>query len=76
MWGIHDGMGWWMVFGGFWSMAFWAIAIWSVYWAVNKLATPRDQRPHAPDPLEIAKQRLARGEITREEFEELRKVLQ
>lgn len=31
--------------------------------------------PTGPDPVEIARQRLARGEITPSEFEEIRRVL-
>ena len=76
MWGFHDGMGWWMVFGGFWSIAFWAMVIWLVFWAANRMGTHRSVPPETESPLEVAKHRLARGEISREEFEELREILQ
>ncbi len=73
MWGFHDGMGWWMVFGGIWMLAFWALIIGLVVWGVNHVARRDSTRDDAP--LEIAKRRLARGEITREEYEELKKSL-
>ena len=38
---------------------------------------PSDIRPHPPEtPLEIVRKRYARGEITREEFERMKKDLQ
>lgn len=33
-------------------------------------------RRTGPDPLELLKQRLAKGEVTREQFEELKQILQ
>lgn len=33
-------------------------------------------RRAGPDPLELLKQRLAKGEVTREQFEELKQILQ
>ncbi len=77
MWHYHDGMGWWMVFGMFWTIVFSVAVIWLVVWAVNKFSERRHEAPSSSEsPLEIAKRRLARGEITTEQFEELKKALQ
>jgi uncharacterized membrane protein len=35
----------------------------------------RTPGPNGPDPMEIARQRFARGEITTAEFEEIRRVI-
>ena len=77
MWGFHDGMGWWFVFGGVWMVAFWAIIIGVIVWGVSKVVGGSPGRNQSEDtPLEIARKRLARGEITREQFDELTEVLQ
>ncbi len=74
MWGLHDGMGWWMVFGGFWMLVFWAAIIGLVVWGISRTSR-RDDRDHIDSPMEIAKRRLARGDLTRDEYEELTKAL-
>ena len=77
MWGLHDGMGWWMVFGGLWMVAFWGIVIGLVVWGVNRTTGGSGRRPDANETsIEIAEKRLARGEITREQFEQLKEALQ
>ena len=70
MWGMQDGMGWCMVFGGFWMAVFWAAIIGLVFWGINRTSR-RGDREHTYSPMEIADRRLARGEITRDEYEEL-----
>jgi putative membrane protein len=69
MWGMHDGMGWWMVFGGLWTLLFWGGLIWLIVWGMSRLVAPSRE---SDSPLEIARRRYARGDITREEFEQLR----
>jgi len=74
------GWGWgWMVGGWLMMVAFWAVIIFLVVWAVRTFARPSglQQAPSSPrSPLDIAKERYARGEITREEFEEIRRTLE
>ncbi|MEX2159484.1 MAG: SHOCT domain-containing protein [Dehalococcoidia bacterium] len=70
MWGMHDGMGWWMVFGGVWMVLFWGAIIWLIVWSVSRLGG--DHGPAREAPMDIARRRLASGEITREEFEQLK----
>lgn len=73
MWRVHDGMGWWMVFGGLLWLAFWVLI---VYMIVSLVIGPRreaEAQPSTPtDTLEIVRRRYAAGEITRDEFQQLR----
>ena len=73
MWGFQEGMGWWWVFGSMWMLVFWAIIIGLVIWGVKQF-TVGGGASHTPGdtPLEIAQKRLARGEITREEFDQIK----
>ena len=78
MWHFGDGMGWWMLFGGVWMMLFWAAVIGLVVWLVIRLTRrrgPNERGNGRRTPLEIARERYARGEISREEFEQIRKDL-
>jgi len=70
---MHEGMGWWMVVGSVWFVVFWGLIV----WAVVSLTTRREVASPAgtSTALEIAKARYARGEINREEFEQLRRDL-
>lgn len=70
MWGVHDGMGWWMVFGGFLWLLFWVTVVYLVVAGFARLDRGRE-----PDAAEIARRRLARGELTVEEFERIRREL-
>jgi len=79
MWNWGPWMGWGgMVFGGFLFLLFWVAVIALVVWAVAKVARGGD-RVSSPtprqSPLDIAKERYARGEISREEFEQLKQDL-
>ena len=74
MWYMHEGMGWWMVFGGVWMILFWGGLIALVVWGVSRLSRRSDSRPEH-DSLAIAKERYARGELSKKEFEQLKKDL-
>lgn len=74
MWDMPTGMGWWMAFGGLWMVVFWGGLIALIVWGITKLAG-RDGSASKRDPLDVAKERYARGEITREEFEQIKKEL-
>lgn len=64
--------------GGWYSgvsmLIFWAAIVGLVVWGINR-ASRRDDRNQAYSHVEIAKRRLARGEITRDDYEELIKTL-
>jgi len=77
MWFWGEGMGWWMVFGGIMMLLFWGGIIALIVWAISRLtrgggSTSADTRHSA---LDIAKERYARGEITREQLEQIKKDL-
>ena len=68
MWGAHDGMGWWMVFGSVWFVIFWAAIVWLIVSAVDR----GPSRQAGETPLEILKRRYARGEVSKEEYDRMR----
>ena len=74
MWHYAEGMGWWMVFGGIWMFIFWGGLIALIVWGITKLSGRGDTTPKH-DPLDVAKERYAKGEISREEFEQIKKDL-
>ncbi len=70
-------MGPWM-FGGGWMIIIWIVIIGLIVWGVIALlrrGSPglSDSEKHSP--LDIAKQRYASGEISKEEFERIKKDL-
>lgn len=74
MWEMPIGMGWWMAFGGLWMLVFWGALIALIVWGIAKLSGRGETTPKR-DPLDVAKERYAKGEISREEFEQLKKDL-
>lgn len=78
MWGYYgDNWGWQMLFGGIWMLVFWGGVILAVVWGVTRVMGPQQAPPPAPPeaPIEIAKRRLAAGEITPEQFEQIQSRL-
>jgi putative membrane protein len=73
MWDMGDGMGWWMLLGSVWVVLFWAGIIWLFIRVFDRRDDSRTQGEETP--LNIARRRYARGEISREEFEQLHKDL-
>lgn len=73
MWGAHEGMGWWMLFGG----VFWVLFIVSLVYFFSGAfdRSPRSPEGRPESPLEVAKRRLAAGEISYEEYERIRETL-
>ncbi len=74
MWYMHDGSGWWMVLGGILMLAFWGGLIAFAVWWVNKLSRQNNATGKI-SPLDIARERYAKGEISKEEFEQMKKDL-
>lgn len=67
--------GWWgMGLGMLFMFIFWAGLIVLVTWVIVKLVRS-GQQPSSQTPLDIAKTRYARGEISKEEFERIKKDL-
>jgi len=71
MWRIGENMGWWMVLGSLFELL---IVVAVVLLVANYLGSRGTDRSPA-DPLEIAKRRYASGEITRTQYEQLRRDL-
>ena len=70
MGGMHDGMGWWMLFGSVMFVLFWGGLIFLAVWLADQFRgrlSSEDRRP-----LDIARERYARGEITQEQLQEIR----
>jgi len=64
-------------FGG-WMMIVWIIIIGLIVWGVIALTRHAGKGPgdgERRNPLDIARERYAKGEITREEFERIKKDL-
>jgi len=72
----NGGMGWWMLFGG---LAFWGAIIGLIVWVVIRLTRGGENKtpnlPDQPGPLDIARERYAKGEISAAEFSEIQRNL-
>lgn len=78
MWyGWNDGMTLMMVFGGLFSLAFLVGLVLLIVWGVNQInRKPASQSdPTADSALDIARRRYAAGEITLEQFEDIKRNL-
>ncbi|MCH8505892.1 MAG: SHOCT domain-containing protein [Ectothiorhodospiraceae bacterium] len=75
----HPASGWGhMLFGGLMMIIFWGGVIALIVLLIHWLGGPGDSRSHkerAPDALDILKQRYARGEIDREEYQQRKQDL-
>jgi uncharacterized membrane protein len=79
MWHAHDGMGWWMVFGGVVGLVFLATVAWlllTVFSSGFQPDTHRDLRSDGADSFEIVRRRYAAGKIDREEFQQILRDLE
>ncbi len=63
-----------MVFGGVWMVIFWGGLIALIVWGITKLSG-RNGSTTKRSPLDVVKERYAKGEIAKEEFEQLKKDL-
>ena len=78
MWEWYEGMHWGFSFGWIWMLLFWAAIIALIIWVVKRVTerdTTKTDTTVNTKPLDIAKERYAKGEITREEFEQIKKDL-
>ncbi len=76
MWNWGTGWGWWMIFGWVWMLVLWGLIIWAVYAIVSRLTERHEGQPATPpSALDILERRYASGELTYEQFEEMRRRL-
>lgn len=74
MWMSGD-VGWgWMLMGWASMLLVWGSIIWLVVWGISRL-TGSQGRSDGTTPMDIAKARYARGEITKEQFETIKRDL-
>ena len=73
-WEVESGMGWWMLWEGILFVLFWAAFIGLIAWAISAWRSGDGRREATP--MEIAKARYARGQISGEEFNQIRSDLQ
>ena len=74
MWyGIEGWPGWWMMpFMGFGMLLFWGAVIGLLVWAIRSFSGQNGSASGSRRPLEIAERRYAQGEITLQEFDEIK----
>lgn len=74
MWSGFEGMGWgWIGLGMLHMLLFWVLVILGIVALARWLASAsRSQRSR---PIDILKERYARGELTREEFERMKQEI-
>ena len=67
----------WMGFGGIWMLLFWVLVILGIIVLIRRIwVRPGESgADFQPTALEILKGRYARGEIDREEYEQMRRDL-
>jgi putative membrane protein len=74
MWYMHSVNSWWMVVGWIVMLLIWVgiavLAILAFRWFLRRSDTTEKQTP-----LDIARERYAKGEITKEQFEQIKKDL-
>lgn len=75
MWDMHDGWGWWMLIGWIWMVVFWGLIIWAVFAIIGRLGGGKGSETNRSSAMSILEERFARGEIDREQFEEMKKTL-
>ena len=68
------GTGWWGAFAWVPMILLWVGLIVLLVWVVMKIVTDRSTGSKS-DPMDIAKERYAKGEISKEEFEQIKKDL-
>ncbi|MGD2201344.1 MAG: SHOCT domain-containing protein [Candidatus Bathyarchaeota archaeon] len=65
----------WNFWGMGWGMWFWLLVIVGFGYLLYTTTIPRTPTRRKEDPVEVARMRLARGEITPEEFEKIKETL-
>ncbi len=76
MWWHWGGLGWGMMgLGLLWMILFWGAIIALIVWGVRRFSGHHYYRTSSGTPLDIAKERYAKGEITKDQFDQLKRDL-
>ena len=76
MWWMTGGfLGWWMLVGLAWRLIFWGGLVFLIVWGIRSFGG-RQTQAGARDPLTILKERYARGEISREQYQQMKADLE
>lgn len=76
MWGFQQTFQWWMPFFGMGMMLFMIVIVGLVVWGISRFTTDRTDRLDTGETSTgILEKRLARGEISSEQFQELQDLL-
>ena len=70
--GEHVRDGWWRLLALVMFIIFWGAVVGLAVWAFSRIVGSREA---AKSPMDIAKERLAKGEISAEEFERIKQQL-
>jgi putative membrane protein len=74
MWYCGEGSGWWAAGGAIFMVLFWGSIIALLAWGIRNIAGRRDSgsgTTEGPNPLKIAQERYARGEISKTDFDQI-----
>ena len=74
MWGVEGLHRGWGIFGAFSMLVFWGGLACLIIWGLRSSSASKDDRRDKSS-MEMAQERYAKGEITRQEFEEIQHAL-
>lgn len=78
MWNMDGGWGWWMASGWLWMIILAALIVWGVSAMTGSREGQPPPRPRGEEPsaLAVLERRYAMGELSDEQFEQMRQRLQ
>ena len=71
-----DGMGWAWFFNWIVMIIFWGGIVALIIWGITKITKGNNGTANKNNALDIAKERYAKGEISKEEFDQLKKDIE
>ncbi len=75
VYGYYGNMGMYSILGGFFSFLMWILIIILIIWIIRNYSSLKRDDKKDSNSIDILKERYAKGEIEREEFETKRKDL-